>query len=144
MVDFFKIFFTVIKKKVIMSSIKKDILLVEDNVTNQVLFKSIFDQKNWSYIITKNGIEALDSLQNYQFSLILMDLEMPLMNGIEAVNKIKSDDRYKHIPIIALSAHQKTNALNDLEKIGFNDFIEKPIEIAHFYEKVKQYINKET
>jgi PAS domain S-box-containing protein len=106
----------------------KHILLVEDNKINQsIAIKFI---KNWkaTYELAENGLESLDKIQNKNFDLILMDLQMPEMGGYEAVKNIrKMEEQYfKQIPIIALTASASLEVKNKVIEKGFNDYVSKP------------------
>ena len=106
----------------------KHILIVEDNKINQsIAIKFI---KNWkaTFELAENGIESLDKIQNKNFDLILMDLQMPEMGGYEAVKNIrKMEEQYfKQIPIIALTASASLEVKNKVIEKGFNDYVSKP------------------
>ena len=119
------------KEQVIDTKIFKDIniLLVEDNQLNQEFASLMLQNKGCNVTIANDGIEALQIIKNKNFDAILMDIQMPNMDGIEATKKIRamSDDYFKNIPIIALSANA---LLGDKEKsinAGMNEHITKPI-----------------
>ncbi|SMN17441.1 Sensory box histidine kinase/response regulator [uncultured Candidatus Thioglobus sp.] len=106
----------------------KKILLAEDNLVNQMLMKSILGKTKAQLEIVENGALAVEAYKKKTYDLILMDINMPIMNGIEALNKIKSDPGYS-VPIVAITA----NALiGDKERYianGMDDCITKPIQL---------------
>ena len=82
------------------------ILIVDDSITTRALMKSIFNSRGYSYEMVKNPKEAFDLLSEMKFDIIISDLEMPEMNGIEFVNLLKSSDKYSKIPVIILSSYE--------------------------------------
>ena len=100
------------------------ILLVEDNLTTQQLLKLILDKAGYSFDIQSNGILAIEALASSSYDLILMDCEMPDMDGLEATILIRKTD--KTTPIIALTAHVRTEELDRCLQAGMNDCLNKP------------------
>ena len=82
------------------------ILIVDDSITTRALMKSIFNSRGYSYEMVKNPKEAFEMLSTMKFDIIISDLEMPEMNGIEFVNILKSNEKYAKIPIIILSSYE--------------------------------------
>lgn len=82
------------------------ILIVDDSITTRALMKSIFNSRGYSYEMVKNPKEAFEMLEEMKFDIIISDLEMPEMNGIEFVNLLKSSDKYSKIPVIILSSYE--------------------------------------
>lgn len=120
-----------------------EVLLVDDNPVNMVLnnrmMKSLAPDAHLTEAV--NGLEALDKCRKKQFSIILMDVQMPVMNGIEATQNIRRLPGYGNIPIIGVTAG---NVLGEKEKCmesGMNDFIPKPIRQADLLEILKKYIS---
>ena len=119
------------------------ILVAEDNSLNQKLIAAILNQKEINYTITNNGEETINMLSNESFDLILMDGQMPVMDGLEATNIIRnSDNEYKNIPIIALTASALIGDRQKFLDAGMNDYISKPIDIVELFEKISLYTNK--
>lgn len=121
---------------------KYNILIAEDNNVTRSFLERLFEMKNWLFTAVENGLEAVEIVNEHQFDLILMDIEMPFMDGIEASKEIKKKPGYQDVPIVALTAH----ILDwDEEKIlseGLNGFIEKPIKINDFYNIIENYLKK--
>lgn len=116
-----------------------DVLLVEDDRINQILAMRLLEKQGHRVTIANNGQEALDHLNVNTVDLVLMDIQMPVMDGMEATVRIRSDQRFKDLPIIALTAYA---IKGDREKFlleGMNDYISKPINIANFYDVMNRY-----
>ncbi len=104
------------------------VLLVEDNPANQFVIKQILNQAGLTVDLASNGKEALDILSVHPYDVILMDISMPIMDGITATHKIRqSHTRYSDIPIIALTAHALSGDRERYLLSGMNDYLEKPI-----------------
>ncbi|MBB5020782.1 chemotaxis protein CheB [Desulfurispira natronophila] len=116
----------------------KKILLVEDNPMNQSIVQHLLQSIGGEVIIADNGAEGLELARQHDPHLILMDLQMPVMDGYEATMKIRSHNR--QVPIIALSAATLTTDRRRALKAGMNDFIGKPIDRAKFFALVNKYI----
>ncbi|RZS99086.1 response regulator [Aquimarina brevivitae] len=101
------------------------ILVAEDNKINQLVTKNLLTSINCTSTIVENGIEAIQALQNEEFDLILMDLNMPVLDGLKATQKIRQFN--SHIPIIALTAAEIEEVEKDCKKAGFDDLINKPL-----------------
>jgi CheY-like chemotaxis protein len=107
------------------------ILLAEDNIPNQILTARILKRGGHSVKVANNGEEALDTLKKEHFDLVLMDIQMPKMDGIEAARIIrnsKNNNFDPDIPIIAITAHALEEHREICMKAGMNDFISKPFE----------------
>ena len=114
------------------------ILVVEDTLLNQKLLQSIFQRMKCQIDIANNGKEAIQKLEAREYDLCLMDLQMPVMDGIEAA-KIIRERISKDLPIIALTAAVLTEDRTAAKQAGMNDFLEKPINIPEFKRKIQQY-----
>jgi len=110
---------------------------------NYLLLQRFLKKLNFEFVVCDNGQKALEELQNQDFDLILMDIEMPVMNGIEAVKQIRNlnDNFKKKIPIIALTGHQNESFFGNLSKVGFDDCLIKPIDIGDLEKKLLNYIS---
>jgi signal transduction histidine kinase/CheY-like chemotaxis protein len=108
------------------------ILLAEDNLVNQRLAVRVLEKAGHTVVLANNGREALAALQNHTFDLVLMDVQMPEMNGFEATSVIRRNEagRSTHIPIVAMTAHAMTGDRERCLKAGMDDYISKPIRSA--------------
>jgi len=116
------------------------ILLVEDYKHSQIIVTRLLKKNNFENIaVVENGLEALKEVQNQKYDLILMDMQMPIMNGFEATEKIRLLPDYKDTPIIALTAFAMKGDREKCLDAGATDYISKPIDSNEFIEKVKYY-----
>lgn len=119
------------------------ILLVEDNLINQKVASKLLEKMGHEVKIAENGKIALEMLENYNFNFILMDVQMPVMDGLATTRKIRSSESGKFdpdIPIIALTAHALKQNQEQCYEAGMDDFVTKPIDIATFSEIIENYI----
>ena len=123
------------------------ILLVEDNKMNQKVIKLLVKKlKNVSLTVANHGEEALDLLANDQYDLILMDLQMPIMDGFETTEIIRSGNAscQSDIPIVVITADSTAESKDRILKLNVNDFMTKPIKPQLLYEKINQNILKKS
>ncbi|MDX5339288.1 MAG: response regulator, partial [Cyclobacteriaceae bacterium] len=120
----------------------KKILVVEDNPVNQLVIKSILRKwKGVSYDFANHGIEGLEKLRESHFDLILMDLQMPEMDGYEATQAIRSGlagPACQNIPIIAVTADTTEKSKVHAKSVGMDDYMTKPVDADLLQEKVLQ------
>ena len=117
-----------------------NILLVEDNITNQEIIVGILKNKGVNIDIANNGKEAVHKFTQNRYELILMDLQMPVMDGYEATKIIRTTD--KEIPIIALTANAMREDAEKSLACGMNEHLNKPVDIAKLYETLLKYLSK--
>ncbi|GIK23221.1 MAG: response regulator [Ignavibacterium sp.] len=116
------------------------ILLVEDYKHSQIIVTRLLKKNNFeSIVVVENGLQAFEQVQEQKYDLILMDMQMPVMNGFEATQKIRELDDYKDTPIIALTAFAMKGDREKCLEAGATDYIPKPIDSQEFIEKVKYY-----
>ncbi|MDR3609470.1 MAG: response regulator [Ignavibacteriaceae bacterium] len=116
------------------------ILLVEDYKHSQIIVTRLLKKNNFdSIVVVENGAEAVDQVKKQKFDLILMDMQMPIMNGFEATEKIRLMPEYKDTPIIALTAFAMKGDREKCLDAGATDYIPKPIDSQEFIQKVKYY-----
>ncbi|WP_017293954.1 PAS domain-containing protein [Geminocystis herdmanii] len=125
-------------------SLNTQILLVEDNNVNQIVFKGICKKLGLKVDIENNGIEALKALKNKHYDLIFMDCLMPEMDGYEATGEIrqgKAGDDYRDIPIIAMTANAMEGDREKCLSAGMDDYLTKPINVDSFNKLLTKYIS---
>jgi len=111
------------------------VLVVEDIALNQLLMKTLLDEFGFGCVVAANGKIAIEKLQSDSFDIVLMDLQMPEMNGFEATEYIRNTLR-STIPIIALTADVTTADLAKCKSVGMNDYIAKPVDEKILYSKI--------
>jgi signal transduction histidine kinase/DNA-binding response OmpR family regulator len=114
------------------------ILLVEDNETNQEIIVGLLDESGIVIDIAQNGQEAIERYKTQNYELILMDIQMPILDGYEATKQIREMD--KTIPIIALTANAMSEDLKKTAEVGMNSHLSKPIDVEVLYETLMNYI----
>ncbi|WP_130734525.1 ATP-binding protein [Flavobacterium sp. J27] len=125
-------------KTAITEAISKHILLCEDNELNQKLITTIFEKTNHTLTIANNGLEALDLLKEKSYDIILMDLQMPLMDGYETTAMIRKELKL-NTPIIALTANSLIYEKERCINIGMNDYLSKPFSKKELFELLSIY-----
>jgi CheY-like chemotaxis protein len=115
------------------------ILLVEDHVINQKLAKALLEKKNHCVTIANNGKEAVTILEREDFDLVLMDVQMPEMDGLEATKRIRdcSSNVMRHdIPIIAMTAHAMSGDREKCLSSGMDGYISKPVNVSELFNEI--------
>ena len=125
------------------NQISLKILVVEDNLINQKITKSFLVRMNHTVTIVNNGKEAVDIFEKEYFDCILMDIQMPVMDGIQATKAIREKEKIKktNIPIVAVSANLMIEEETKIVDAGMNDFIPKPINEAQLKNVLSNVIN---
>ena len=116
------------------------ILLAEDNEANISTFTSYLSVKGHRIIIAKNGYEAIDLAQSQKPDLILMDIQMPEMDGLEAMQHIRQDPELADVPIIALTALVMKGDQERCLAAGANDYLSKPIKLKVLLGTIQQWL----
>jgi CheY-like chemotaxis protein/nitrogen-specific signal transduction histidine kinase len=121
-----------------------NVLLAEDNLVNQKLTARMLERKGHTVTIVPTGIQALEALEHQRFDVVLMDLEMPEMNGIEATRAIRDRERISggHIPIIAITAHAMKGHMERCLQSGMDGYISKPMRAEELYVKMEKIVAK--
>lgn len=117
------------------------ILLVEDNEVNQLVAKRIMEKAGLKVSIADNGLKALESLEADQFDLVLMDIQMPEMDGLEATRRIRANPRWAELPVVAMTAHALSGDRELSLEAGMNDHITKPISLPELFRTLARWID---
>jgi len=123
-----------------MSSYPKRILIVEDNKIDVRLVKDILEARGYDTLQTGDGLEAIDLAVANLPDLILMDIQLPRMSGLEVTRRLKDDDRSRHIPIIAVTAFAMGWHEREALDSGCDAYISKPISILGFLNTVESFL----
>ena len=118
------------------------ILLAEDNVVNQKVATRLLEKQGHTVVVVGNGYEVLDALAQQDFNLVLMDVQMPEMNGLEATEAIRMHEQQhgKHLPIIALTAHAMQGDRDICLAAGMDDYLVKPMQAADLYAAIDRLL----
>lgn len=123
-----------------MDAMSKKILIVEDNELNMKLFHDLLDAHGYQTIQTRDGMEALDLARKHHPDLILMDIQLPEVSGLEVTKWLKEDDGLKAIPVIAVTAFAMKGDEEKIREGGCEAYISKPISVSHFLETVRKFL----
>lgn len=116
------------------------ILLVEDNEINQQVAKENLENEGFWVDIADNGHIAVEKVMQNEYDLILMDLQMPILDGYKATKEIRTNDRFRNLPIIALSADAMTGTRAKVIASGMNDYITKPIDKKELFDVLLKWV----
>lgn len=119
----------------------KKVIIAEDSSVIQNLTKKILQIQNFDISSVKNGVEVLEKLDKEDFDLILMDINMPKMDGMECAKTIRAlhDQKKANIPILAVTGNAKNYTMDDFKEVGINEFVPKPLNFDVLVELVKKY-----
>ncbi|MDH3709567.1 MAG: response regulator [Cyclobacteriaceae bacterium] len=119
----------------------KKVLVAEDSSVIQNLTKKILQMQNYEIFSVKNGQQVLDALQKDYFDIILMDINMPVMDGMECSRNVRtlSDPQKAQIPIIAITGNAQNYSIDEFKDAGINDYLPKPLNFDTLVETVKKY-----
>jgi CheY-like chemotaxis protein/anti-sigma regulatory factor (Ser/Thr protein kinase) len=116
------------------------ILLAEDNAMNIEIMTDYLNAQGYEVIVAKNGIEAIALTHSHHPQLILMDIQMPRMDGLEATRQIRQDSQYAQIPIIALTALAMPGDADRCREAGANDYLAKPVKLKQLAAAVERHL----
>jgi two-component system cell cycle response regulator DivK len=119
---------------------KKKILIVEDNELNMKLFDDLLGAHGYETIKTRDGLKVLEITREHRPDLIIMDIQLPEMSGLDVTKTIKSDPKLRAIPIIAVTAFAMKGDEEHIRAHGCEAYLSKPISIDKFLETVRTYI----
>jgi two-component system cell cycle response regulator DivK len=118
----------------------KTVLIVEDNELNMKLFHDLLDAHGYATLQTRSGMEALRLAREHQPDLILMDIQLPEVSGLEVTRWLKDDDALRNIPVIAVTAFAMKGDEERIRSGGCEAYISKPISVSSFIETVRHFI----
>lgn len=123
-----------------MTAKNSTVLLVEDNEDNLLIYSTILRHSGFSVVEARDGQAGIDAAKRELPGLILMDVSIPVMDGLEATRRLKADPDTKHIPIIALTAHALASDQEKAMEAGCDGYIAKPAEPRVVLQAVKDYL----
>ena len=118
----------------------KTVLIVEDNELNMKLFRDLLEAHGYQTSGTSNGYEALDLVRKLRPDLILMDIQLPEISGLEVTKWLKEDDDLAHIPVVAVTAFAMKGDEERIREGGCEAYLSKPISVGKFIETVRRFI----
>lgn len=119
----------------------KTVLIVEDNELNMKLFQDLLMAHGIQTMETRNGKDVLDMARAGKPDLILMDIQLPEISGLDLTKMLKEDDDLKSIPVIAVTAFAMKGDEEKIREGGCEDYISKPISVTDFLDVVQKYLN---
>jgi signal transduction histidine kinase/DNA-binding response OmpR family regulator/HPt (histidine-containing phosphotransfer) domain-containing protein len=117
------------------------VLLAEDNVVNQRVVRKVLEKAGCVVDVVGDGSAALAALEQQQYDLVLMDVQMPVMDGFEATAAIRADQRWRTLPVIAMTAHALKGDRERCLNAGMSDYIPKPVDTARMFELIEQWVD---
>jgi len=117
----------------------KTVMIVEDNELNMKLFHDLLEAHGYRTVETRNGIEAMGLAREHRPDLILMDIQLPEVSGLEVTKWLKADPELKGIPVVAVTAFAMKGDEERIRAGGCEAYLSKPISVAKFLETVRQY-----
>lgn len=122
------------------SPARKSVLIVEDNELNMKLFNDLLEAHGYDTLCAKNGVEALTLARDHQPDLILMDIQLPEVSGLEVTRWLKEQKSLQNIPVIAVTAFAMKGDEARIREGGCEAYISKPISVSKFMDTVRQFV----
>jgi two-component system cell cycle response regulator DivK len=121
---------------------KNKVLIVEDNELNMKLFDDLLSAHGYETFKTRDGSHVLELARAHKPDLILMDIQLPEVSGLEVTQWLKAEKDLKHIPVVAVTAFAMKGDEDKIRQGGCEDYISKPISISDFMEVVQKYLDR--
>ena len=118
----------------------KQVLIVEDNVLNMKLFNDLLEAHGYSTLKSSSGLEGFELARNHRPDLILMDIQLPEVSGIDIIKLLKENDDLRRIPVIAITAFAMKGDEERIRDSGCEGYLSKPISVSKFIETVRSFI----
>lgn len=122
---------------------QKKVLIVEDNELNMKLFSDLLEAQGYAVLQTRDGLSALDIARQNMPDLILMDIQLPEVSGIEVTKWLKEDDDLRHIPVVAVTAFAMKGDEAKIREGGCEAYISKPISVVGFLQTIDGFLKVE-
>ena len=123
-------------------ALPKRVLIVEDNELNMKLFNDLLEANGYQVIQTRDGLSALDLARKHRPDLILMDIQLPEVSGIEVTKWLKEDDDLRAIPVIAVTAFAMKGDEQKIREGGCEAYVSKPISVISFLKTIDSFLGK--
>lgn len=128
--------------RAMLQAMPKKILIVEDNELNMKLFRDLLEAHGYETLHTREGLSALDLAREHRPDLILMDIQLPEVSGLEVTKWIKADDELSTIPVVAVTAFAMKGDEERIREGGCEAYISKPITVVSFMETIQSFLNE--
>lgn len=119
---------------------QKRVLIVEDNDLNMKLFNDLLEAHGYATLQARNGLEGYELAQGHRPDLILMDIQLPEVSGIDIIKLLKENDELRAIPVIAITAFAMKGDEERIRETGCEGYLSKPISVARFMDSVRSFI----
>ncbi len=119
---------------------KKTILIVEDNELNMKLFNDLLEAHGYATVKTREGTRVLELARTHKPDLILMDIQLPEVSGLDLIRWLKEAADLKHVPVIAITAFAMKGDEDRIRETGCEDYISKPISVVGFIETIRRHV----
>ncbi|MGO9173581.1 MAG: response regulator [Rhodomicrobium sp.] len=116
------------------------ILIVEDNELNMKLFHDLLEAHGYKTLQTRNGIDAIALARKHRPDLIVMDIQLPEVSGLDVTKWLKEDDSLRHIPIVAVTAFAMKGDEERIREGGCEAYVSKPISVSRFLDTIRQLV----
>jgi signal transduction histidine kinase len=120
--------------------LQKRILLADDNALNTLLFSEYLQAEGYQVVLARNGQEALASVTQADFDLILMDIQMPIMDGLTTIRQLRQQAQFQHLPIIAVTALAMPGDQQRCLQAGATEYIPKPVQLKHLNQRIQHWL----
>ena len=117
------------------------VLIVEDNVLNMKLFNDLLEAHGYTTLQVMDGLEVLQIARLHRPDLILMDIQLPVVSGLEITKRLKADEELRGIPVLAVTAFAMQGDEEKIRQAGCDDYMTKPISIAGFMKAVEYHVS---
>lgn len=117
------------------------IMIVEDNELNMKLFNDLLEAHGYQTVTTREGTKALDLARSEMPNLILMDIQLPEISGLDITKALKAEDDLKHIPVVAVTAFAMKGDEDKIRECGCEGYVSKPISIVTFIETIRHHLS---
>jgi two-component system, cell cycle response regulator DivK len=125
------------------AEMQKTVLVVEDNELNMKLFNDLLEAHGYKVVQTRDGLSALEIARKHMPDLILMDIQLPEVSGIEVTKWLKEDEELKRIPVIAVTAFAMKGDEQKIREGGCEAYISKPISVMSFLQTIDKFLKKD-
>jgi len=118
----------------------KTVMIVEDNELNMKLFHDLLEARGYRTVETRSGVEALELARAHRPDLIIMDIQLPEISGLDVTRRLKADPELKAIPVVAVTAFAMKGDEERIRAAGCEGYLSKPISVAKFLQTVQQFV----